>query len=59
MSDLNYRLDFIDKQLDVLAKDFYTNQTAMGKIDSRLYALIERVKSIEAYLESLKKKGKL
>ena len=59
MSDLNYRLDFIDKQFEVVGKDLDTTQKAMGKIDSRLYDLIERVKSIESYLESLKKKGKL
>ena len=59
MSDLNDRLDFIDRQFEVVGKDLDTTQKAMGKIDSRLYGVIERVRSIEAYLESLKKKGKL
>ena len=56
---MNDRLDFIDNQFEVVGKDLDTTRKAMGKIDSRLYGLIERVKSIEYYLESLKKKGKL
>ena len=59
INELNDRLDFIDKQFEVVGKDLDTTQKAMGKIDSRLYRLIDRVKSIEYYLESLKKKGKL
>ena len=56
---MNDRLDFIDNQFEVVGKDLDTTRKAMGKIDSRLYGVIERVRSIEAYLESLKKKGKL
>ena len=56
---MNDRLDFIDKQLDGLGKDLDTTLKAMGKIDSRVYGVIDRVQSIEAYLDLLKKKGKL
>ena len=58
-NNLNDRLDFSEKQVESLASDVDVLKLAMGKIDSRLYGVIDRLQSIEAYLDLLKKKGKI
>lgn len=59
IKSLKDRLDFMEKELAILGIKVDSTQKAMANIDLRLYDVIGRVRSIEAYLDLLKKKGKL